>query len=77
MTGASAHAVAAEYPQILAVAMQGGAALYETYVAAQQNLDMYTKLAQKSFASPGKNWYPSKTEDTNIILYVWPCALEF
>ena len=34
------------------------------------------KLAQKSFASPGNKFYSSKTEDTKIILYIRPYALE-
>ena len=34
------------------------------------------KLAQKSFASPGKKCFTSKMEDTKIILYIWPHALE-
>ena len=37
---------------------------------------LVNKLAQKSFASPGKNGFISKMEDTKIILYVWPYALE-
>ena len=35
-----------------------------------------SKLAQKSFASPRKKCHTSKTEDTKIILYVWPYAFE-
>ena len=34
------------------------------------------KLAQKSFASPGKKCSTSKTEDIKIILFTWPYALE-
>ena len=34
------------------------------------------KLAQKSFVSPGKKCSTSKTEDTKIILFAWPYALE-
>ena len=34
------------------------------------------KLAQKSFASPGKKCFTSKTEDTKIILCIWPYLSE-
>ena len=55
---------------------------YFSYILSEsedaKNLNaLANKLAQKSFASPRKNSHTSKTEDTKIILYVWPYALEF
>ena len=46
-------------------------------VALDQNVGVWNKLAQKSFASPGKICCTSKTKDKKIVLYIWPYALEF
>ena len=46
------------------------------FTSRSRNLYLANKLAQKSFASPGKKCSTSKTEDTEIIMYVWPYAFE-